>query len=112
MCFPEFRQKAGAPDISREVNPTRIAYHFYNVRNDCWMALHSGSRRTIAKQFGRRFLQIWRLSRSGQFQKAGIVAKGLWMALWFSPVPDVVEPTPVPISVPIARAAMEPEPVA
>jgi len=77
------RQQDGALNIVSETNPTRIAYHFYHIRNDIWMKRCQGSLRGLVKHVIKRAKLALTLASAGEMTKAKVVARGTWAGLWF-----------------------------
>lgn len=79
------RRVSGAIDILREVDPKRVALHRHLVRNELFVARKYFRKRRVLGLLGSRLWQVLQMLGSRQFNKAGIVTKGLLESFRFAP---------------------------
>lgn len=85
------RQLDGKLDIRTEVNPTRIGYHYYFLRNQAYNVRRYQSKRALVRHVARQGKLATKLLLSGQFGKAKIVATGTLSGMIFHPVIEAAD---------------------
>ena len=89
------RGVAGLPRIETEVDPVRIGWHAYYVRNLLYNHFKHVGRRSALSMVQDRIRQVVRLFFRGEVTKASIIARGLISYLSFRPE---IEDADAPIS--------------
>ena len=102
------RQLSGAPSIVTEVNRTRLEYHRYLVRNQMYTARVYSSRFDYLRQAARQLKLAVKLVRSGAYEKAGIVFRGLVESFWFRPSIEAAHASPELLGVTIEHVPSMP----
>lgn len=85
------RQLDGKLDIRTEVNPTRIRYHYYFLRNQAYNVRRYQSKGAFARHVARQGKLATKLLLKGQFGKAKIVATGTLSGIVFHPVIEAAD---------------------
>ena len=85
------RQENGAISILAEHNPNRLKYHRHYVRNEVFVARKYFRPRRLILSIVHQFKLISQLLAMKEFEKAGIVFKGLTESLHFSPEVEAVD---------------------
>lgn len=85
------RQLDGKLDIRTEVNPTRIRYHYYFLRNQAYNVRRYQSKGALARHVARQGKLATKLFLKGHFGKARIVATGTLSGMVFHPVIEAAD---------------------
>ncbi|ABQ70881.1 glycosyl transferase, family 2 [Rhizorhabdus wittichii RW1] len=91
------RQLDGKLDIRTEVNPTRIGYHYYFLRNQAYNVRRYQSKGAFIRHVARQGKLALQLLLSGRFGKARIVAAGTLSGMLFHPAIEAAD-APVDMS--------------
>lgn len=85
------RQLDGKLDIRTEVNPTRIGYHYYFLRNQAYNVRRYQSKGAFFRHVARQGKLAAKLLLSGQTEKARIVATGTVSGMLFRPAIEAAD---------------------
>jgi dTDP-4-dehydrorhamnose reductase len=79
------RQVSGAVSIFTEVNPVRVQYHRHHIRNHMYIARIHSAKLDYMRHAVRQIQTLVSLLKMREFEKARIVAQGIWESFWFRP---------------------------
>lgn len=97
------RSMNGVLSILTESNPVRLGYHRHHVRNHLYVSrAYSGRGQFVRKLLGKARL-VARLLLTAEFQKAGLVSRGMVESLFFYPQIEPADASTEALGVTVVR---------